>query len=252
MAATDSMKKNGHLKMARATRSGNVFAWLLVAGLCLVGAVPAQALVVTVDLGWGWNSTSDTDLGQFALQEGSIVQIVMFNSATAGQPGTEADDNFIIMGDYPGDDLAGEPYAGTEPDHLPTDGTIYNPETAPDGHVIAYTTQIGAATGDNANGYDWYNLVAQFQILGTYDSLYIRVFGMTEYPDGTALASYWGISTVQSNGGVIGTWYVMYDDVTATNHVNYFEVIPEPGTLALFALGGWGLWVGRRRRAARG
>ena len=79
MAATDSMKKNGHLKMARATRGGNVFAWLLAAGLCLVGAVPAQALVVTVDLGWGWNSTSDTDLWQFALQEGSIVQIVMFN-----------------------------------------------------------------------------------------------------------------------------------------------------------------------------
>ena len=251
------MKNDGHCKKARAARSGNVFAWLLAAGLCLVGSVPAQALVVTVDLGWGWNSTSDTDLGQFALQEGSIVQIVMFNSATASQPGDTAAGNFDIFGDYVGDGLVGAPYTDSDPDHIPdplSDGnTIYDPNSAPDGHLIAYTTEIGPAVGDNANGYDWYNLVAQFQVLGTYDSLYIRVFGTSSFPgNGTAFASYWGISTVQSNGGVIGTWYVMYDDVTATNHVNYFEVIPEPGTLALFALGGWGLWLGRRRRAARG
>ena len=244
------MDKTEHFGSKPAWRGGSVLAWGLLAWLCLA-TVPAQALVVTVDLGWGWNSTSDTDLGQYALQEGSIVQIVLFNSGVSPQPGVDVDDNFDIFGDYTGTPVAGEPYAGNEPDNVPTEGTIFDPGTAPDGHVIAYTTQIGPAIGGNANNVNWYNIYAQFQVLGTYDSLYIRVFGADNFPNGEVMASYWGISTVQSNGGVIGTWYVMYDDVTATNHVNYFEVIPEPGSLALFALGGAGLWAGSRRRPKR-
>ncbi len=238
--------------MARMSRGGIFLAagWML--GLCLL-AVPARAMVVTVDLGWGWNANSDTDLGQYALQEGSIVQVIMFNSATAGQPGTEASDNFpaVSYGYNYGAGVSAEPYPGTEPDHVSTDNNIYNPNLTPAGHVIAYTTEIGSAINPNANGYDWYNIYAQFTILGTYDSLYIRVFGATEFPTMEVVASYWGISTVQSNGGVIGTWYVMYDDVTATNHVSYFEVIPEPGSMALFVLGGAALWTGRRRRSKR-
>lgn len=248
------MDKTSHRGTGGSRRNKNVFACFLLAGLFL-GAVPAQALVVTVDLGWGWNATSDTDLGQYALQEGSIVQIVLFNSATAAQPGTDAAGNFDIFGEYIGDPVPAEPYddPGQYPDPLTDGNTIFDPNSAPAGHVIAYTTEIGSAIVDgNANGNDWYNIYAQFQILGTYDSLYIRVFGTSSFPgNGTVMATYWGISTVQSNGGIIGSWYALYDDVTATNHVNYFEVIPEPGSLALFVLGGFGLWAGVRRRTKR-
>ena len=81
--------------------------------------------------------------------------------------------------------------------------------------------------------------------------MYVRVFGMTEFPDGTVGASYWGISSVLVSGAVLQTWFATFDDVTATNHVNYFEVIPEPGTLSLLAAGGFGLWAARRRRLKR-
>lgn len=245
MKAVDPVEKRRNPARRRLLAWG-AFLWL--AWL----AVPAQALVVTVDLGWGYYGNQNTDLGQYALQEGSIVQVIMFNSGTAAQPGIDANDNFTYFGDYTGAGIPGEPYyPGADPSHVPTETTIYDPNSAPAGHLIAYTTTIGPSTGGNANGYNWYNIYAQFQVLGTYDSLYIRVFGATEWQNGNTVASYWGISSVQSNGGVIGTWYVLYDDVTASNHVNYFEVIPEPGTLSLLALGGAGLCFVQRRRKNR-
>ena len=233
--------------------------WALAAGLLCLLAVPAQAMTVILDIGWGYYGTSDmteSDLiSGYALQEGSIVQVIMYNSAdypsTSFQSGDPAA-NFDLFGTYGGDPVSAEPYPGTEPNNTPATSDAYAPLTAPDGHVIAYTTQIGAPVGDNANGYNWYNIYASFQILGTYDSMYIRVFGTTEFADGTVGASYWGISSVLVSGAVLQTWFATYDDVTATNHVNYFEVIPEPGTLSLLAAGGIGLWAARRRRRARG
>lgn len=224
------MSKMGQRKREQGTGGGRLPAGLLVLFLCLL-AVPAQALVVTVDLGWGWDATANTDLSDYNLQEGSIVQIILYDSAMALPPGTEADDNFDIFS------------AGTP--------TVYDPITAPDGHVIAYTTQIGSPINPNANGYDWYNIYAQFEILGTYDSLYVRIFGMTNFPDGVAAESYWGLSEVQTGTNIVGTWYVgPLDEITPTN-LAYFEVIPEPGSLALLALGGTGLWFGHRRRKNR-
>ena len=219
-----------------------------IAFLCLL-AMPAQALVVTVDLGWGYNSTSDTDLSTYNLQEGSIVQVIMYNSANAGPPGSYAVDNFGILGPHVGADISAEPYPGTEPANVPDDNTVYRPYTTPANHVIAYTTQIGGPLVDsNANGYDWYNIYAQFEILGTYDRLYIRVFGATEFPQGEVVSSYWGLSAVQNGTNVIDTWYVDIIDDTVANRTNYFEVIPEPGSLALMALGAAGLVAGQRRR----
>lgn len=219
---------------------GAVLLWLL--------AVPAQALVVTVDLGWGYNATANTDLADYNLQEGSIVQVIMYNSATASPPGSQASDNFEVIGTYPGAGIAAEPYPGTEPSNIPGSPVAYNPNTAPDDHVIAYTTQIGPAIGGNANGYNWYNIYAQFEILGTYDRLYIRVFGATNFPPMEVVSSYWGLSPVSSGTNIVGTWYVPPIDDTVANRTNYFEVIPEPGSLALLVLGGTGLIAGRRRR----
>lgn len=217
--------------------------------LCLF-AVQAQALVVEIDLGWGWSSTSDTDLNDYNLQEGSIIQVILYNSDTADPPGSDTDDNFDIFGDYGGTGIAADPYPGTEPSNVPDDSTIYEPYTVPDGHVLAYETTIGSATSPNAYGYDWYRVFEQFEILGTYDSIYIRVFGTTEFTDGVVISSYWGLSDVVEGGGSLDFWYVQIDDTTA-NKTNYFEVIPEPGTMGLLGLGAVGMLLWRRRNQSR-
>ena len=234
------MNTTNHLKTVRFSRGRSwalcgVFAWLF----CVV---PAHALLVTVDLGWGYPGGGS--LGAYNLQEGSIVQVLMYNSANASAPWPDASDNFPAdsYGTYTGDDIAAEPYPGTEPDNVPTDNNIYSPFAMPDGHVIAYTTQIGEAVDG------WWHIYAQFEILGTYDRLYIRVFGATEFTSGDVWASYWGISGVQYGTNIIDTWYVdPIVNVSAPN-ANYFEVIPEPSTMALFLLGGTGLWTSVRRR----
>jgi hypothetical protein len=228
--------------------------------LCLLAA-STQAMVVSVDIGWGygagWGSDAAAQTGLqnvYNLQEGSIVQIIMYNSAdypslvfTGGAP----NQNFDNFGNYDGTGLDAEPYnPGGGGAHVPGDSTIYMPETTPAGHVIAYTTTIGDSINTGPLGTYWYNIYAQFEVLGTYDSLYVRVFGATNFPQGEVIASYWGLSTVQTNTGVIGTWYVpvgSLDNVQAP-YRNYFEVIPEPGSMALFMLGGAGLLEGHRRR----
>jgi len=224
--------------------------------LCF-GVLSAQALVVTIDLGWGYNDgwTDDADAeanlkSDYNLQEGSIVQVIMYNSDTANAPGTDADDNFDIWGDYVGDDLYAEPYdSGSE--NIPDDTTLYDPESVvPSGHVLAYTTEIGDSVVRD-NGDHWYNIYEQFEILGTYDSLYIRVFGATEFPNGEVIASYWGLSGVETGTNIVDTWFVDPIDDTKAGQTNYFEVIPEPGTMALLLLGGTGLLAGYRRRQKR-
>ena len=251
------MQRAGHSKWAAG--SARARAWAFAAGLLCLLAVPAQAMTVILDIGWGYyanaNMTESDLISNYALQEGSIVQVIMYNSAdypsTSFQSGDPAA-NFDLFGTYGGPPVAGEPYPGTEPANTPATSDAYDPLSAPAGHVIAYTTEIGTPVAGNANGYNWYNIYASFQILGTYDSMYIRVFGTTQFADGAAGASYWGISSVLVSGAVLQTWFATYDDVTATNHVNYFEVIPEPGTLSLLAAGGIGLWAARRRRGKRG
>lgn len=244
-----------HLKKVRAARGLAILAGA-IGWLCL-WATPAAAMTVILDIGWGWTGNSDmteTDLiSNYALQEGSIVQVIMYNSQEYGSTAFVAGGaaaNFELFGTYGGTAVPGAP--NVDPwDEAPATIDVYDPDSTPEGHVIAYTTQIGTPVGGNANGNNWYNIYASFRILGTYDSMYIRVFGMTEFPDGVVGASYWGISDVLVSGEVFQTWFATFDDVTAADHVNYFEVIPEPGTLSLLAAGGIGLWAARRRRRKR-
>ena len=250
------MQRAGHSKWAAG--SARARAWAFAAGLLCLLAVPAQAMTVILDIGWGYyanaNMTESDLISNYALQEGSIVQVIMYNSADYPSTSFQAGDpaaNFDPFGTYGGADIPGQPNVAPW-DQAPDTTDVYDPESAPAGHVIAYTTEIGTPVGGNANSHDWYNIYASFQILGTYDSMYIRVFGTTQFADGAVGASYWGISSVLVSGAVLQTWFATYDDVTATNHVNYFEVIPEPGTLSLLAAGGIGLWAARRRRGKRG
>lgn len=238
----------GHCRTRESPRSGWALALVGAVVLCLV-AIPAQALVVEINLGWGYTAGADTDLADYNLQEGSIIQVIMYNSATGVAPGPNANNNFEIVGQYSGSGIAAEPFPGTEPANVPTDNTIYDPfSIVEDGHVMAYTTHIGPTIPDNENGFNWYNVVAQFEILGTYDRLYLRVFGATEFNTMEVVSSYWGLSAVQNGTNIIDTWFVDPIDDVVANQKNYFEVIPEPGSLALIVLGGAGLLAGYRRR----
>ncbi len=215
-------------------------------------ASPAQALLVEVNIGWGYNQdAAGNDLLAYNLQVGSIVQIIMYDSSVGSPPGVDASDNFDIIGNYDGTDIA-EPYdtEAVPGEHTPTDSTVYDPSTHPADHLIVYTATVQAAPYLDDNDNVWWQVFAQFTVLGNYDSLYVRVFGMTVFPDGTPGASYWGLSDVQTSTNTIGTWFVpvgSLDDIVASNK-NYFMVIPEPGTFALFILGGAGLFAGRWRR----
>jgi MYXO-CTERM domain-containing protein len=244
--------KTGIQSRAKLNRHG--WRMAMACGLCVLAFVqPAQALVVTIDLGWGYGAgwtagNADANLRDtYHLQPGSIVQVIMYNSgdypSTAYQGQSPVDNFRDPLGTF-GGSLSSAPF---DTGHEPSSSSTFNPMGTPVGHEIAYTTQIGDAISD-PNGY-WFNVYAQFQILGTYDRLYVRVFGQTDFENPTLWASYWGLSPVQTNSSFGDTWFVPVIDDFVAAQSNYFHVIPEPGTMTMLGLGGLALLTGWRRRS---
>ena len=147
------------------------------------------------------------------------------------------------------EDASAEPFSNVDPaednSYLPDSSDVYLANTTQKDHEIVYTGTI-----QNLDG--WYGLYTQIQIDDDiYDQVYIRVFGATSIEQGEVTASYWGISGATTLDPTFQFQNWTLEGVTATNHANYFEVIPEPATLGLLGLGGCALVAWRRRRPRR-
>lgn len=223
------------------------FRGLALALFALFGgfATAAQAMLLTLDLRW---SASDADdLLAYKLQEGSIIQVIGYNSSDyPDQPSSQDNIQFgQAYGTYTGEALSPEPFDSGAGLKAPRD--VYLADNTQTGHEILYTGSV------QKKGNDWYGLYTQITIdQSLYDTVYIRVFGATEFVQGEAIASYWGISDSKT----LDPDHHYQTDTLATRDVeagtaNYFEVIPEPATLGLLGLGGVALTAWRRRRFVR-
>lgn len=208
--------------------------WLILAvgALLLAGVQSAFALLVEVSATWDSSTHGN-------VQNGSIVQVVVYNHNTPGVNAPDPDHGSANFTQY------GTTGSSSDP--------VYLPDTTPDGHQIVSTGHVT----QEGNLYKFQTYV-DLPNASAYDRIYIRVFETATFPDnGTPVQSWWGISDVEginAGPGTIGV--VWFDDVQLSNQ-DWFEVIPEPGTVGLlwsgvFGTGVAGLWRrGRRKGKAR-
>lgn len=220
------------------------FRGLALALFALFGglATAAQAMLLTLDLRW------TGDLLTYKLQEGSIIQVIGYHTDTADDPGDSVTTQFgDKYGVWSGEPMLAEPSAiGNTP--MGADGTgkdVYLADNTQTGHTILYTGAIQDLG-------EWYGLYTQITVdYYLYNTVYIRVFGAQEIPQGDVVASYWGIGgTTNLNPNYQTDELDVRSDVSATT-ATYFEVIPEPATVGLLGVGGVALAAWRRRRFAR-
>jgi len=202
--------------------------------LLFFGVGSAQALLVSVEVTWGYpDGISQGDLSTtYNLQVGSIIQIVAYSDA----------------------EVMGVPVDPSDPEKnfTPYGNGVYLPNTTPDKHEIVATGSVQLLSGTTNSGI--FGMTTWIDLPYAYDRLYVRVFEATAFEQGVSNQSHWGISSVSNisdNGfGVALTWF---DDTHADN-LDYFELIPEPSTLAFVMSGGCGMGLFaffRRRRTLR-
>lgn len=213
----------------------------LIAGaalFCLFAAFAPAAHAMLLELQFHW---SGSDMTAYNLQEGSIIQVIAYNSQDADPPAVGS--QFTLYGQTSDEDYAA-PYTTGDEHKIPVPGDVYLANTTQSGHEIVYTGSL-----QNLDG--WYGLYTQIQIDNeVYDTVYIRVFGATSIEQGEVTASYWGISGTTKLDPTFQFQNWTLEDVDAPNK-DYFEVIPEPATLGLLGLGGCALAAWRRRRPQR-
>lgn len=199
--------------------------------LLLAGAQSAFALLVGISATW-----DATTAGTYGLQEDSIVQIVAIQD-WANEPGGDAPSYHFQQ-------------YGTTSDTTLDDNRVFLANTTVEpGNDIVYTGQLTSG----ANGGLQLKTYVYLDNVSSYDRIYIRVFSATEFADdGTAETSAWGVGSVQSFESGPGIVDVLSWQNVALPYTNYFEVIPEPGTLGLLWSGMLGIGAaGLSRRARR-
>lgn len=208
-----------------------------VAAFLLAALFPAVSHAMLVSLTLSYNSAST--LSGCHLQVGSIVQVIAYNTDSANAPSlTSAESNFEQYSTISQDDPAYQPGV---------DAGVFLPDTviAPN-HYIVYTGHITQL--DNGQ----YGIVTDFTMDDSFNALYVRVFQATDFPQGEVTLSYWGVDGLTTGiEPTIGHYSYNVSPVTA-NNLNYFEVIPEPASLSLFAVGTLALAAFRRKRNSNG
>lgn len=206
----------------------------LLAALC-----PEVSRAMLVSLTLTYSSTDATSLyGNYKLKEGSIVQVIAYTTPGASQPTPVSAENYFEQyGNISSDDPAYPPSI---------DSGVFLADSAPENHYIVYTGTLTKL--DNGQ----YGIVTDFTMDDSFNALYVRVFEATDFPQGRVVLSYWGVSAAETGiNPTLGHYSYNVSDTAANLH-NYFEVIPEPATLSLFALGTVALAVFRRNRNSKG
>ena len=107
-----------------------------------------HANTVTITLFWSYS-------GNYNVQEGSVIQLVMFRTGSGHNPGSGVNNNFDAIGTYDG-------------------ATVYDPYSVPNNHYIVYETAVEA----KPNGY--YAFI-DITVVENYNRIYLRnQFGYNE------------------------------------------------------------------------
>lgn len=192
---------------------------LLAAMVCLA---PSMAHGYALNIEVSWNS--EYGPGPYTagnLQDGSIIQIIGYNSSGGALDPAQATNGGMTQF---GQTAGGDP--------------VLLPNTVPDGsgwEILATTT--AQDTGITTVNGEWYTANITIDVPNDIDTIFVRVFYNTSFPDnGIPEHGYWGISPANRVDPTLGFALTWFDNVAITNEA-YFEVIPEPSTLALLGSG---------------
>ena len=198
-------------------------ALLLFIAVALLGATVWANTTLFIEVSWNYNNPSGAAPAN--IQEGSIVQIIGWNSSVTPAPQDASNGGMAQYGTNPDD---GDP--------------VLLPNTVPDSWQILGTTHV-QHMNDN-----YYSVSIAIEIPSNVDKIFVRVFDVTDFPAAPEVVEgYWGISGATNVSDTIGTGYTWFDDVAVTNHA-YFEVIPEPATVALIGSGLLAIAFRRKRK----
>lgn len=191
---------------------------LLAAMACLA---PSMAHGYALNIEVSWNSAYGP--GSYTagnIHPGSIIQIIGYNSSGGALDPANATNGGMTQ-------------------YGQTNGVpILLPNTVPAGsgwEILATTTVQD--TGITTTNGDWYTANITIDVPNDIDTIFVRVFSNTNFPDnGIPAHGYWGISPTNTVDPTLGFALTWFDNVAITNEA-YFEVIPEPSTLALLGSG---------------